>query len=224
MELEILITDDGSPTIYDTELNETYHSRFGAVAESAHVFIENGLHNWLAQTKNTHADILEVGLGTGLNAVLSGIYQNSYGISVYYKAIEPFPLPMNIVHRLDFRPTIGNSLAVQYFDRIHHEAFAKTIQLAPNFSFQKQKVAFESLADDNAFDIIYYDAFAPNKQPEMWEAPNMRKAYHLTRRAGLLVTYCAKGAVKRSLADAGFKIVTVPGPPGKREMIQAWKV
>jgi len=221
--LDILKTLDGSSTVYNPDLDETYHSRFGAVTESSHVYIENGLSCWFVKSRKEQVRILEVGLGTGLNALLTVQYQYEQRLSVEYSALEPYPLPDGILHSLGFSLVIGGSDSAPYFDQIHESADGKAIELSSGFSFTKRQMGFEDMPAEESFDIIYFDAFAPNKQPEMWEAQNMRKAYHLTRQAGLLVTYCAKGAVKRRLADAGFKIVTVPGPPGKREMIQAWK-
>ncbi len=213
--LRIIKTTDGSSSIYNIEMDEIYHSRNGAIQESLHVFILNGL-NVLKNKKKIK--ILEVGMGTGLNVILTFLHSKS--IEVEYHAIEPFPLNRDIYSRLNYGKILSESI---FFDEIHNCSFNKLISLSKKFRFIKYKQDFLSF-NLNGFDLIYYDAFSPRAQKEMWEIDNFKKAFNILNVNGLLTTYCSKGSFKRNLKKVGFSVFSPPGPFGKREITNAKKI
>jgi tRNA U34 5-methylaminomethyl-2-thiouridine-forming methyltransferase MnmC len=222
MSLLIQTTQDGSHTLFSEEFNEIYHSRRGAWQESKHVFIQSGLE-YALQTKNA-LKILEIGFGTGLNAILTleKVYQSNYQIE--YWGIEPLPVNLALIEQLNYQDFLTNAVFKDYFKQLHQVDWHKKNELLPNFILQKIQINFEDWeAEENLFDLIYFDAFAPAKQPAMWQTEVFEKLYNLLISKGLLVTYCAKGQIKRAMKSVGFEVQTLPGPPGKREMIRAIK-
>lgn len=215
----IVRTDDGSDTLYSAILDESYHSRNGAIQESMHVFIQAGLrHRQLDSLR-----VFEVGFGTGLNALLSWREAEEQNLHVFYETIEAFPLPPSIYEPLFFN--VGtSSLPSDALFQLHQCEWGIPTQLSPLFSFNKHQGFFDAYTFEEPFDVVFYDAFSPDKQPELWTEELFRKVYNALRPNGVLVTYCAKGEVRRTLQRAGFQTERIPGPPGKREMLRATRV
>ena len=214
---EIVKTNDGSDTLFQKELGEHYHSTFGAVQESLHVFIEAGLR----RCNKTPLTILEVGFGTGLNAYLTILESLTNAQSIRYITVEMYPLSQEIWASLNYPEIIENANPL-YFMNIHEAPWNQKINITPDFSILKLSSDLTSL-DFSAlprFDLIYYDAFSPEKQPELWETKIFRKLADHCLPDAKIVTYCAKGAVRRSMKEAGFTTERLPGPPGKREMLR----
>ncbi len=217
MHLEIRQTNDGSNTLYVPDLNEHYHSVHGALQESQHVFIKHGLEYALEQKRDVK--ILEVGFGTGLNAILTLPYALSQQAFIQYDTLEKYPLTTEVVERLHFEQFILNPEQLDYFKQMHASPWNEPADLSPYFTLQKIHETLEEFSPPDAYyDVIYFDAFAPEKQPELWTEEVFAKLYKAVRPGGVLVTYCAKGAFKRNLKAAGFIVEALPGPPGKREM------
>lgn len=217
MHLEIRQTKDGSNTLYVPELNEHYHSVHGALQESQHVFIKHGLEHVLSTKKDIK--ILEVGFGTGLNAILTYPFALAQTAFIQYDTLEKFPLSAEVVEQLQFDQLLTDPELYQAFLQMHTSPWNTPTNLIPHFSIQKiHETLEEFIAPDAYYDLVYFDAFAPEKQPELWTDGIFAKLFKATRPGGILVTYCAKGSFKRSLKAAGFEVEVLPGPPGKREM------
>ncbi len=215
------ITADGSPTISIPELQVTYHSTHGAIQESMHVFLRAGLDQMLHTERPVQ--ILEMGLGTGLNALLTWIQAQKTSCAIDYTSLEKFPLLKEEYAQLDYCSLLNEEACSEKFTVIHACEWETTHQFSPFFSFTKHQAALENFASEKAFDLVYYDAFAPTAQPELWTVSIFKKLFDLLRNNGLLVTYCCKGDVRRAMQAAGFTVEKIPGPPGKREMVRAWK-
>lgn len=212
-------TADGSYTLYVPELDEHYHSVKGALTESQHIFIDMGLKH--ASIDSPH--ILEIGLGTGLNCILTLLEAEESQRHVHYTGIERYPLNEEIIRKLDYPSIIGNKHENKYL-AIHQAPWEEDIQLSPWFTLHKIEGDFTHYTFEKKYDIIYFDAFAPEKQPEMWEQSLFDNLYNVLNGGGILTTYCAKGVVRRMLQTAGFKVERLPGPPGgKREILRATK-
>lgn len=212
-------TADGSYTLYVPELDEHYHSVKGALTESQHIFIDMGLKHSTVQAPR----ILEIGLGTGLNCILSLMAAEEIRKKVYYTGIERYPLTMETVTKLDYPSLIGQERASDYF-AIHEAPWGKDTELSHWFTLHKIEGDFTRYVFEKGYDIIYFDAFAPEKQPEMWEQSLFDNLYQVLNEGGILTTYCAKGVVRRMLQAAGFIVERLPGPPGgKREILRATK-
>lgn len=222
MHLEIRQTKDGSNTLYVPELNEHYHSVHGALQESQHVFIKHGLEHMLNLRKDIK--ILEVGFGTGLNAILTYPFALAQKAFIQYDTLEKFPLGIDVVEQLHFDKVILNPELQEVFMALHKAPWNEPVDVIPYFTLQKIHETLEEFVVPQAYyDLIYFDAFAPEKQPELWSDEMFAKLYKATRPGGVLVTYCAKGSFKRSLRAAGFEVEALPGPPGKREMTRGVK-
>lgn len=219
-DLEIITTSDGSHTLFNKRLNETYHSIHGAVQESLHVFIKNGVEYYCETYQPKNISILEVGFGTGLNALLTLQYVLGHNLGVRYTALEPSPLPEKIWSELNY-PERDQSKT--YFRMVHEAPWETETILTPQFSLYKINNSLQEVELTDSCDLVYYDAFAPTKQPEMWELPVLKKVTDYMKPRGMLVTYCAKGQLKRDLKSLGLKVETLPGPPGKNEMVRATK-
>jgi tRNA U34 5-methylaminomethyl-2-thiouridine-forming methyltransferase MnmC len=219
MNPELITTSDGSHSLYVAEFNENYHSTHGALQESLHVFIMHGLDY---RPDLSSVRILEVGLGTGLNALLTLRASVDTGKSIDYLAVEAFPLPDAITLRLNYPALLGDSRASEWFESIHSAPWDQQSDIAANFKLTMLRSKLQDVTlQGNFFDVIYFDAFAPQKQPEMWTSDVFKKVYDAVNEGGCLVTYCAKGQVKRDLRSVGFQVESLPGPKGKREMIRA---
>lgn len=215
-------TADGSSTLYNSLLDEHYHSIYGALNESIHVFINKGFLDFVDLFKSVKdINILEIGFGTGLNCILTYIENLKLNISLNYTSLEPFPLEMEIIDNLDFNL---DSKQLDAFKLIHQSFWEKPVKINKQFSFEKFKLELKDFNVNKLYDIIYFDAFAPNKQPELWKVDVFNKLFNLTSNNGVLVTYCAKGQVRRDLEKVGYFVERLEGPPGKREMLRATKV
>lgn len=213
----LVITADSSPTLFSEEYNQIYHSNHGAISEGVHVFIENGLE----KLKHLESiNVFEMGFGTGLNAILAKRFSHKYHKNIYYETIEKHPLVDSSldqvkVHLPEFK---------EDFEQIHASEWNNEVKLSDFFVFHKVENSLEKYVFNKKFDIIFFDAFSPNSQPELWTEEVFINIYHALNPNGFLVTYCAKGIVKRTLRASGFEVHTLPGPPRKREMVMAVKV
>jgi tRNA U34 5-methylaminomethyl-2-thiouridine-forming methyltransferase MnmC len=222
--LKIITTEDGSHSLYHNELNETYHSFHGALTESKYVFIEKGLRYWRVKEGLPQAvRVLEIGFGTGLNALLSYQFAKENAIDLHYTSLEPFPIEPSIIQQLNYHLQLQGDASKTDFDAIHEVDWNEAVVLSENFKLEKQETTFQNFETDKNYDIIFFDAFAPSKQAEMWELALMQKCYELLNEKGVFVTYSARGQLKRDLKSAGFSVETLPGPPGKKEMVRAEK-
>lgn len=224
MEKQIIPTADGSVTISLPETGVTYHSKHGAIQESMHVFIRAGLHYILAKdiTRNP-LRILEMGFGTGLNALL--VLQESIrtGLPVVYETIEAFPLENVVYTRLNYCGQLHAPELEPLFLQLHQSTWDTTHALTGQFSFVKRNTTLQQFDCTQPVDLIFYDAFAPSAQPELWTVEVFQKLFNCLSAGGILTTYCSKGDVRRAMMAAGFTIEKIPGPPGKREMVRAGK-
>lgn len=212
----ILTTADGSTTLRLDHMNECYHSMHGAIRESEHVFINAGLENC---SRKPLVDVLELGLGTGLNALLTQQWAEKNCITVSMVSIEKFPLGIEFTANLVFP-----GITPEAIHRLHDAPWHERVWLSPFFSIEKQEIDVRDFVyDSETFDVVYFDAFSPEKQPELWTDSIFEKMFNLLWMGGALVTYCAKGDVRRGLQRAGFKVEKMKGPPGKREMLRAIK-
>tara|TARA_B100001287_G_scaffold39130_1_gene28330 strand:+ start:37598 stop:38269 length:672 start_codon:yes stop_codon:yes gene_type:complete len=214
-------TGDGSSTIHNTKLDENYHSTYGALQEAVHVFIENGLKKTISNFKSSNRlDILEVGFGTGLNCFLSLKYALSKKQNINYTGIECYPLDFEILNQLNY--ALSNNEKIM-FDDLHLSKWGELINITPNFKLTKLNIKFQNFISENKFHVIYFDAFGPRVEKFLWHIDVFRQCFQLLYYGGSLVTYCAKGQVRRDLISSGFKVERLQGPPGKREMLRAVK-
>lgn len=216
----VILTEDGSPTLQSEQFGVTYHSIHGALQETETVFINAALLH-KAQTQN-HLSILGIGFGTGLNAFMTYLTAKQEQLTIDYVGVEAYPIDEAIVEQLNYATLLDATTEQTAFLQLHASHNNK-VELAPNFSFCKQVCTFQELDFKAQFDIVYYDAFAPNAQPELWEEALLSKMYQALKPGGVLTTYCAKGAFKRCLKSIGFTVEGLPGPIGKREMTRALK-
>lgn len=215
MNWKIIESADGSHTLRSDELNETYHSRHGAVQESMYVFIERGLGQF---APGASLDILEVGFGTGLNAFLTLLYQE--GRNIRYTALEPYPVETGLLGMMDHGKVAPTATEAKYFEALHKAAWDHAVEIIPGFSFLKKQVKLQDFVSGQLYDLVYYDAFGFHAQPEMWQEGVWQKLHRAMKPGGIWVSYCAKGEVRRGLQRAGFEVERLPGPPGKREMLR----
>jgi len=214
---KLVITNDGSHSIFNPEVNETYHSKHGAIVEAEYVFIKNGL---LAENKKQF-NILEVGFGTGLNALLTAQKAQQKKIAVNYHGIELHPVPKESYSQLNFTELIGEEKSKLL--QLHECKWEKEYTINNFFKLTKNEIDLENYTSKTKFDVIYFDAFSPEKQPELWTDIIFKKMHDYLKEDGFLVTYCAKGIVKRTMKAVGFEIVVLDGPPGKRQMTRGNK-
>lgn len=221
MHREIQKTSDGSHTISIPEMNITYHSIHGAIQESFHIFIQAGLKQLLHQ--HGTICIFEMGFGTALNALLSLQEAIANHQKIFYYAVELFPLQRKEYEQLNYPSQLNNEFLRSYFFRMHECDWEKDISIHPLFTLHKTNQSLLNLKTDHHFHLIYFDAFAPNVQSELWTEQVFNKMYRLLYHTGILVTYCSKGIVRRTMKAAGFTVEKLSGPPGKREMLRAVK-
>ncbi len=200
--LRIITTADGSHSLLNEKLNETYHSTHGAIQESMHVFIRSGLQYWIGHNDSKRLSVLEIGFGTGLNAWLTMRHAQENDLSMNYVSIEAFPLEREIWETLNYAEGSGTQ---ELFNELHRSAWAEAHEIVAGFTVTKVRTRLEDLTPEaDQFDVIYYDAFAPSKQPEMWSIEMLDKVVKTMRDRGILVTYCAKGQLKRDLKTLGL--------------------
>ncbi len=218
-DLSIILSDDGSHSLHSKKYNAEYHSSHGSIQESLHVFIKAGLEYLnLPSTK-----ILEMGLGTGLNAYLSFLYASKNKVNIQYTAYELHPVDTSITSQLNYVQQTKSNEFLEIFERIHQCTDGLNIALSDHFNFLKHHKMIQSLHQESEFDLIFYDAFGPGVQEELWSKKMTDIMYRCLNNHGVLVTYCAQGAFKRNLKASGFSVEGIPGPPGKREMTRATK-
>lgn len=217
---KIIKTGDGSKTIQIQDWNEQYHSIHGAVNEAYHVFIDKGF----TYLTNETISILEIGFGTGLYALITLIEAEKKNKIVDYTGIEAYPISIEEISQLDYIETLKADAFREAFLEMHRSSWENKIVVRPHFSFNKQKKDFREISDSNLYDLIYFDAFGARVQPELWTEIIFEKMYNALKENGVLVTYSAKGSVRRAMQAVGFIVERLPGPPGKREMLRAIKV
>lgn len=218
--LEIQTTHDGSHTLYRADLDETYHSHKGAVAESEYVFIDKGLEYVANAAQRKSITVFEVGLGTGLNALLSAQFGLKMGINIQFHTVEPFPVPREIYKQLNYS---NNAADTRLFNDIHQCSWEQEAVISAHFHLFKYEQKLEDFDEKVNADVVFMDAFAPSKQAEVWALSNLEKCYDLLYPGGILVTYCAQGQFKRDLKTCGFEVEVLPGALGKKEMVRALK-
>lgn len=216
---QIIRTSDGSHTVYVPEIDEHYHSIHGAVQESRFIFIKNGFDYCKAEPLS----ILEVGFGTGLNTLLTAVKSMAGIREVNYTSIEKHPLDTKTINSLNHHKFAGEK-GDEVFRLIHSSPWQISVNICKNFNLKKIEADFTKGQLSGNYDLIYFDAFGPDKQPEMWTRELFTAISNVTNKNGILVTYSAKGEVKRSLKACGFDVALLPGPPGKRQMIRAVKI
>ncbi|WP_082026591.1 tRNA (5-methylaminomethyl-2-thiouridine)(34)-methyltransferase MnmD [Flammeovirga sp. OC4] len=220
--IKIIETSDGSSSLFNEQLNETYHSNHGALTESRYVFIKSGWED--VKNGKDKTSILEVGMGTGLNVILmieQALKNPDHTFSMI--TLEPFPLSEELIEGLNYTDLLEEELTT-YFKTVHSCDWEKEVEILPNFTLTKKKTTLQDFeSEENTFDVIFFDAFAPNKQPEVWYVENLTKCFAVNKQDGLFVTYCAKGQLRRDLVSVGYEVERYPGPPGKREMLRGWK-
>ncbi len=218
--MKLVSTKDGSQTLYVRSIDETYHSLNGAVSESSHVFISSGFNYLVNQGLNT-IKLIEIGFGTGLNAFLTLIESIKNKINVEYTALEPNPLDQTIINKLNYGKDMGHN-EEDKFAKLHQAPWERRVGITNKFTLIKLKSKLEAFdPGSQKFNLVYFDAFAPGKQPEIWRLENLAKLSSSMENKGVFVTYSAMGKLKRDLRLVGFEVETLPGPPGKREMVRA---
>ena len=222
LEREIIITNDGSSTIHIPEWNEQYHSKHGAIQESKHVFIEKGLYYYLQNNTTSLLNILEIGFGTGLNAIITLLESNRLQQSIQYTGVEAYPVEMLEIKKLNY--SVQLNCSKKDYESLHQSQWEKKIVFDQFFSLEKRKKLFSEIVDKNRYHIIYFDAFGARVQPDLWTEHIFIKMYDALILGGVLVTYSAKGSVRRAMQSSGFLVERLPGPRGKREMLRATKV
>ena len=223
MKREFLTTQDGSVTIHLPDWNEQYHSIHGAINEAKHVFLKHGLEFFITSEENiAHSiAILEIGFGTGLNAFLTSLFAEENGRSINYTGVEAYPVETSEIQQLNYSELLNTPVAT--FTQLHDGPWEVTNVISEKFTLTKRKQFFSEIKDKEAFHIIYFDAFGARVQPELWTEAIFRAMYEALLPKGVLVTYSAKGSVRRAMQAVGFTVERLPGPPGKREMLRAIK-
>ncbi|RVU92196.1 SAM-dependent methyltransferase [Flavobacterium columnare] len=219
MERKIITTLDGSTTIQLVDWNECYHSKMGAIQEAYHVFIKNGLDFF----EDESVSILEIGLGTGLNAFITFLESERKKQNILYEGIEAYPISLEEAQNMNYATALEEGSKRHIFEKIHYSKWEQELHLSEKFTLKKRKQFFHEIQDINRFDLIYFDAFGYQVQPDLWTEEIFFKMYNALKDKGILVTYAARGVVKRNMKSVGFEVVKVPGPPGKREMMIGFK-
>ncbi len=215
----IITTQDGSTTIYLPEWEEHYHSKHGAIQEALHVFIKNGL----SALPKKEITILEIGFGTGLNAFVTFLEAKKNNLTIDYVGVEAYPMVTEEVLQMNYVSELNAENESAIFQKMHDSDWNERIELANSFNLTKRNQFFDEITDIEQFDIIYFDAFGYRVQPELWSTAIFKKMYEALKINGILVTYAARGVVKRSMIEVGFTVEKLPGAPGKREMFRARK-
>lgn len=220
---EIETTEDGSPTLYTPAFEEHYHSTHGAVQESQHIYLQLGLATYVErhEMQGRPLRLVEMGFGTGLNALLTLLWAGRSGVPVEYHTIERYPIPEELAEQLDYRVDGRNEHST--LQLIHRAEWGRIVPLTESFQLQKYLGDIRETALPESVDVVYYDAFSPESQPELWEEGLFARLYAVMRPGAVLTTYCAKGEVRRRLQRVGFLVERLPGPPGKREVLRATK-
>lgn len=219
MKREIIITSDGSTTIHLPDWNEQYHSKHGAIQEAYHVFIKHGLEVIDAD----EISILEIGFGTGLNAFITFLEAQKKQLSINYVGVEAYPVALDEVEKLNYVSELQSENLDAVFKELHKVSWEEKHTITEKFELTKRQQFFQDIKDKDAYQLIYFDAFGARVQPELWTEEIFSKMFDALQEGGGLVTYAAKGSVRRAMIAAGFTVERLPGPPGKREMLRATK-
>ncbi len=219
MERKIIITEDGSSTIYLPEWEEHYHSVHGAIQEAKHVFINSGLSLF----SDKEISILEIGFGTGLNSFITFLEAQKLNLTVDYVGIEAYPVVSEEIKKLNYVSELEAIGFSGVFAEMHQQEWEIRNKISDSFSLTKRKQFFSEINDENTFNLIYFDAFGAQVQPELWTEAVFKLMYAALKNEGILVTYSAKGSVRRAMQSVGFIVERLPGPPGKREMLRGKK-
>ena len=231
MKREIIITADGSSTIHLPEWDEQYHSKHGAIQEAYHVFIKHGLQHYYSLHGNPKlilesqhpVNILEIGFGTGLNSFITLLEAEALKVHINYVGVEAYPISGMEINALNYTDSLDAAHRKDIFKILHNVSWEDTHQIKEDFILTKRKQFFSEIKDVNTFNIIYFDAFGARVQPELWTEAIFKIMYNALKPKGVLVTYSAKGSVRRAMQAVGFTVERLPGPPGKREMLRATK-
>jgi len=231
MKREVIITADGSSTIHIPEWNEQYHSKHGAIQEANHVFIKHGLHHFCEKNSLFKYDfkggeaihILEIGFGTGLNAFITLLEAEKLNLNINYNGAEAYPISEAEIKALNYTKALKAENKAGLFKTLHNTVWEKTLKIKEGFNLTKRKQLFSEIKDVGVHNIIYFDAFGARVQPELWTHAIFEIMYRALKPNGILVTYCAKGSVRRAMQTVGFSVERLQGPPGKREMLRATK-
>ncbi|MFY0687958.1 MAG: tRNA (5-methylaminomethyl-2-thiouridine)(34)-methyltransferase MnmD [Cyclobacteriaceae bacterium] len=216
--LEIILTKDGSHSLYNPDLDETYHSTKGALAESEYVFMEMGIQYLITKQQPTRINVFEVGFGTGLNAFLCA-RKTSKELSIHFHTVETVPLSSKIFKLFNYTSDMKG-----LFESLHQCEWEEEV-VFEQFALKKMETGLESVElASNFYDVVFFDAFAPSKQPDIWSEANLIKCYDALKAGGILVTYCSQGQFKRNLKSIGFNVEILPGALGKKEMVRAHKI
>lgn len=220
MKREILTTNDGSTTIHLPDWDESYHSKHGAIQEAYHVFIKSGLSLF----KEKSISILEIGFGTGLNTFITYLEAKKYNQTIDYVGVEAYPVLSDEALQMNYVSELNATEETEVFAKMHQSSWEEKHSISSNFSLTKRKQFFQDISDENAFDLIYFDAFGFRVQPELWSLEIFQKMHKALKINGVLVTYACRGSIKRAMLECGFNVEKLPGAPGKREMLRAIKI
>lgn len=220
MKREIITTNDGSTTIHLPELNESYHSKHGAIQEAYHVFIKNGLS--LFEGKSV--SILEIGFGTGLNSFITYLEAKKSNQTIDYVGVEAFPVAVEEALQMNYVKELNANQEVAIFKNMHEVVWEEKVAISDDFSLTKRQQLFQDINDEDAYNLIYFDAFGFRVQPELWSLEVFQKMYNALKINGVIVTYACRSSIKNAMIECGFKVEKLPGAPGKREMLRAKKI
>ncbi len=220
MKHEIIITQDGSSSIYIPELEETYHSKFGAIQEAKHVFIKNGLDLF---EDSSEISILEIGFGTGLNALITMLEAERRNLKINYVGVEAYPITLDEIAQLNYVEQLEALDKKADFEKMHATNWEEEFAIQSNFNLTKRKQFFTDISDENTFDLIYFDAFGFTVQPELWNEAIFAIMFKSLKNRGILTTYACRTSIKNAMQQVGFQTLKLPGAPGKREMLRALK-
>ena len=228
MKREIITTQDGSKTIQITEWNEQYHSKHGAIQEANYVYLDKGLQYFITEKEQKSiqkVSILEIGFGTGLNAFLTLLQAEKLNTSIEYVGVEAYPIASEELQALNYVKALDVQDKRELFETLHTSSSWETQQqLTKHFNLKKEQKLFSEITHENSFNVIYFDAFGPRVQPELWTEAIFNSMHKALKPKGVLVTYCAQGHARRAMLSAGFTVEKLQGPPGKRHMLRAVKV
>lgn len=223
MQRKLIVTGDGSHSIEVPELGVSYHSVHGAIQESRHVFIEAGFYASDRLERSDALKIFEVGFGTGLNALLTLIESEKHNLKIFYETIEAYPLTLDEAKQLNYCSILEREGLQKDFELLHECEWAKETVISANLTFKKTRANLLNFETPGTFELIYFDAFDPNVQPELWTQEIFESMFSMLRPRGILTTYSSRGTVRRGMQAAGFVVEKIPGPPGKREIVRAFK-
>ena len=220
MKREIITTNDGSTTIHLPELNESYHSKHGAIQEAYHVFIKNGLS--LFEGKSV--SVLEIGFGTGLNSFITYLEAKKSNQNIDYVGVEAYPVIIEEALQMNYVKELNANQEATIFKNMHEAVWEEKVAISNDFSLTKRQKLFQDINDEDAFNLIYFDAFGFRVQPELWSLEIFQKMYNALKINGVIVTYACRSSIKNAMIECGFKVEKLPGAPGKREMLRAKKI